>query len=142
MTIFADSSFLVSIYIEDVHSAEADRRMASEEPVYVTPLNRAEIAHAVHQAVFRGRLTLFEAQCAWENFVQDCSKRVWVQAELPTRTWETAIAMARQHGPTLDIRTLDSIHVTCALELKAARFWTFDDRQMRLAKAVGLDTSA
>jgi predicted nucleic acid-binding protein len=30
--------------------------------------------------------------------------------------------------------------VACALELKAQRFWTFDERQARLAKAVGFDT--
>jgi predicted nucleic acid-binding protein len=40
------------------------------------------------------------------------------------------------------VRTLDSLHVACALELKAERFWTFDERQARLAEAVGLDTSA
>jgi predicted nucleic acid-binding protein len=40
------------------------------------------------------------------------------------------------------VRTLDSLHVACALELKAERFWTFDDRQARLAEVVGLDTSA
>jgi predicted nucleic acid-binding protein len=40
------------------------------------------------------------------------------------------------------VRTLDSLHVACALELKAERFWTFDDRQVRLAEAVGLDTTA
>ena len=49
--------------------------------------------------------------------------------------------LARRHGPTLGIRTLDSLHVACALELKAEKFWTFDERQARLAEAVGLDTN-
>jgi predicted nucleic acid-binding protein len=35
---------------------------------------------------------------------------------------------------------MDSLHVACALEVKAERFWTFDARQLKLAKAVGLDT--
>jgi predicted nucleic acid-binding protein len=43
---------------------------------------------------------------------------------------------------TLGVRTLDSLHVACALELKVQKFWTFDDRQARLAQAIGLDTSA
>jgi hypothetical protein len=30
--------------------------------------------------------------------------------------------------------------VACALELKATAFWTFDDRQKKLAKAAGLKT--
>jgi predicted nucleic acid-binding protein len=34
--------------------------------------------------------------------------------------------------------TLDTLHIACALELTAESFWTFDERQARLAKAVGL----
>jgi len=37
-------------------------------------------------------------------------------------------------------RDLDTLHVASALELKAERFWTFDERQKRLARAVGLKT--
>jgi len=41
---------------------------------------------------------------------------------------------------TLGVRTLDSLHVACALEKKAKRFWTFDERHAKLAEAVGLST--
>ena len=37
-------------------------------------------------------------------------------------------------------RTLDTLHVACALELKAEHFWTFDERQAKLALAEGLKT--
>jgi predicted nucleic acid-binding protein len=56
--------------------------------------------------------------------------------------WNASIDLARRYGPTLGVRTLDSLHVACALELRAKRFWTFDERQARLAEAAGLDTSA
>jgi predicted nucleic acid-binding protein len=62
--------------------------------------------------------------------------------KLPRKAWETAIRLARRFAPTIGVRTLDSLHVACALELKAQKFWTFDDRQARLAEVVGLDTSA
>jgi predicted nucleic acid-binding protein len=61
---------------------------------------------------------------------------------MPERTWDRCIELARRHVPALGVRTLDSLHVACAMELRAQRFWTFDDRQARLAEAVGLDTSA
>jgi predicted nucleic acid-binding protein len=67
---------------------------------------------------------------------------VWSAVQFPSRAWETCDDLARQHGPSLGVRTLDTLHVACALELKADRFWTFDDRQERLAQAVGLDTGA
>ena len=51
------------------------------------------------------------------------------------------VDLARRYGPTLGVRTLDSLHVACALELGADKFWTFDERQAKLAEAVGLDVS-
>ena len=67
---------------------------------------------------------------------------MWQSTPFPHRAWETCVELARRFGPTLGVRTLDTLHVACALELKAQKFWTFDDRQARLAEAVGLDTSA
>ena len=116
--------------------------MSAAPGVLVTPLNRAEFAHALYQQVFRGRFSTAEARQAWNNFQRDCSSGVWIPASLPERLWETSIQLAEMHGATLGVRTLDSLHVACALELKAERFWTFDERQARLAEAVGLDTSA
>lgn len=142
MTIFADTSFIVSSYVLDAHSAEVVRRMKLHPQVFATPLNRAEVAHAIHQYIFRGKLDPFVSRRAWLDFEQDCANGVWLLADLPHRTWETSIDLARRHGPTLGIRTLDSLHVACAVELKATSFWTFDDRQMQLAKAVGLNTNA
>jgi predicted nucleic acid-binding protein len=54
---------------------------------------------------------------------------------------ELCLQLARQHGPNLGLRTLDSLDVACALELKADRFWTFDERQAKLVKGEGLKTS-
>jgi len=60
---------------------------------------------------------------------------------LPLSTYATSIRLARQHEPTLGVRTLDTLHVAAALELKATRFWTFDERQAKLAEAQGLATA-
>lgn len=141
MTVYADSSFLAPIYVIDVHAAEARRRMLSRPELWLTPFNRAEFANALYQQVFRARFSALEAQLAWNNFEQDCANRIWNPINLPGRTWETSIDLARRYGPILGVRTLDSLHVACALELKSEKFWTFDERQARLAEIVGLDTS-
>jgi len=39
------------------------------------------------------------------------------------------------------MRTLDTLHVACARELNAEEFWTFDERQAKLANAQGMKTS-
>jgi len=107
--IYADSSFLVSSYIDDVHSTKADLCMAQSPSVWITPLNRTELAHAFSQYVFRGKLSPFEAQQAWNLFQQDCSRGVWIPVALPENIWGTSITLARIYGPTLGVRTLDSL---------------------------------
>lgn len=140
MTVYADSSFIASIYSLEVHSAEARRRISARPEVSLTPLNRTELAHAINLQVFRERISAAEARRVWANFAQDCAQRIWSPVVLPVGVWEASIDLARRHGPKLGVRTLDSLHVACALELKAERFWTFDTRRERLAQAVGLNT--
>lgn len=43
-----------------------------------------------------------------------------------------------EYGPKIWRRTLDTLHVACALELKADHFRTFDERHAKLAMAAGL----
>jgi predicted nucleic acid-binding protein len=142
LTVYVDSSFLASLYVIDVHAPIARQRMGSRPAVGITPFNRAEFAHALYRQVFRASMTTREAGLAWSDFEQDCARGVWTTVNLPERVWETGIGIASRFVPTLGVRTLDSLHVACALELMVERFWTFDDRQAKLAEAVGLNTKA
>jgi predicted nucleic acid-binding protein len=141
LTIYADSSFFVSLYLVDAHSKEAWRRMLARRAVWITPLNRAEFTHAVFLQVFWKKAVLAEAEGAMRAFNRDEAAGVWQTTGLPAEGFERSMGLAKRFGPSLGVRTLDSLHVACALELKAERFWTFDERQARLAKAVGLKTS-
>ncbi len=116
--------------------------MSSRPSVWLTPLNRAEIAHAVFLHVFWKKVTSIDAENVLAILEKDCAAGVWREVKFPAGAFERSIDLTRRYGPTLGVRTLDSLHVACALELRAERFWTFDERQARLAEAVGLDTSA
>lgn len=109
--------------------------------IRVTRFNAAEVAHAIYLHVFLKKLSPGAAARAWSEFQEDFRAGVWVSVDLPGRAWEMCSDLGRRYGPPLGVRTLDSLHVACALELKAERFWTFDERQAKLAKAVGLNTS-
>jgi predicted nucleic acid-binding protein len=139
LTAYADTSFFVSLYLKDVHSAAADQFLRSAERPPVTPLHIAEWSHAVAQHVFRQQITSAEADRLHLEFDRDRSARIWQAVSIPDTALDTSTHLARRYGAKLGFRTLDSLHVACALELKAKRFWTFDDRQSKLAKAVGLD---
>jgi predicted nucleic acid-binding protein len=90
--------------------------------------------------VFVSTLSEFEAARAWRRFSGDMESGVFRRAEFPEAAYRRAVSLAQRFCPTLGTRTLDTLHVACALELGAERFWTFDERQARLAEAVGLDT--
>lgn len=142
MSVYADSSFLVSHYLQDAHSSEVDRRMGGRPSIWMTPFHKTEMAHVIFLHIFCKKLSIADANLSWSVFEKDCSLGLWAEIKLPEKAWEAAIDLARRYGPTLGVRTLDSLHVACALELKSKQFWTFDDRQARLAEAVGLDTSS
>ena len=141
MTVYVDTSFLVSVYIKDRHSSVTDELLRSHSRISVTPFHRAEWAHAVAQHVFRGILTPLQADETYDQFDRDEAVGLWTGIAMPDHAYDVCADLARRYGPKLGVRTLDSLHVACALELKANRFWTFDERQAKLAKAQGLRTS-
>jgi predicted nucleic acid-binding protein len=133
LTIYADTSFLVSLYVPDRHSAEAQRRLAARPSVWLTALHRTEFTHAIYQHVFQRKMTAAEAQQVLHDMEEDRAAGVWREADLPEMALERSADLARKHGARLGVRTLDSLHVASALELKAECFWTFDERQSKLA---------
>ncbi len=82
-----------------------------------------------------------EARKVYLHFELDTDKKLWLDFPLPETALKVAVDLARKHVAHIGTRTLDSLHVACALELKADRFWTFDERQKKLAKAAGLKTN-
>jgi predicted nucleic acid-binding protein len=141
LSVYADSSFVVSLYLTDIHSAEARRRVQGAPPLILTPFHFAEWAHALSQHQFRGTLSSADAHRFDGKFLSDTSTGNFHKLFVPETAFDLCADLARKHGSHLALRTLDSFHVACALELKAERFWTFDERQKKLAKAHGLKTS-
>jgi predicted nucleic acid-binding protein len=141
LSIYLDTSFLVSLYLSDRHSPQARERILSAPPLWFTPLHNAEWEHVVGQHIFRGELSLSEAQRMTAKMEEHLAGGRWLAVPLPENAFQVCADLARHHGPNLGMRTLDTLHVACGLELKAEQFWTFDERQAKLAKAQGMKTS-
>jgi predicted nucleic acid-binding protein len=112
--------------------------MRARPDVWLTPFHVAEWTHAVEQHVFRKLISRIEADRLQECFQQHRESGLWVESPLPESAFDVCSQLARQYGARLGLRTLDTLHVSSALELKAQRFWTFDERQQKLARAAGL----
>jgi predicted nucleic acid-binding protein len=82
-----------------------------------------------------------EAQTLYEKLGRHREAGFWVDVPLPEMACERCIQLAQQQATRIGMATLDTLHVASALELGADEFWTFDERQAKLARAVGLKVS-
>lgn len=138
--VYADTSFFVSLYISDTHTVDAESRVAGRPLIWMTPLHVAEWSHAIEQHVFRKVLTKTEADKLGQRFREHRSRGLWKNVAVPEHAFEVCAELAKKHAGQFGVRTLDSLHVASALELNAEAFWTYDERQNKLARAVGLRT--
>jgi len=138
--VYADSSALGLLYLHQPRSREMARwrgRLGGSLPV--THFGRTEIVNAIGLAVHRAGVTEEQAIWLWDRLDADFVDGHLEQVHI---LWRAALgraaALSRRHTPRLGTRSFDVLHVACALELKRPYFLTFDERQQKLAKAVGL----
>jgi predicted nucleic acid-binding protein len=126
------------LYIQDRHSAEARERVKQVPRLWFTPLLYAECSHAIGKQVFFGKMSLADADATFDLLAKDRADGLWLDSPMPEVAFELCADLGRQYAPRIGVRTSDTLHVACALELKTERFWTFDERQAKLAKAQGM----
>jgi predicted nucleic acid-binding protein len=112
--------------------------MKEKTRLWFTPLHSAECFHAIAKQVFYKKISQAEADSVLASLERDRADGLWLETALPENAFDVCADLGRSYCPKLGLRTLDTLHVACALELKAERFWTFDERQAKLAKARGM----
>lgn len=139
MTDYADTSFLVSLYILDTNSARAAALMKHANlPILFTPLGELELTNAISLRLFRKELPASKVKAAHALVRKDIEDGVLALKPLAIDAFERAKHLARRRTPQLGTRTLDILHVASALVLQADVFYTFDRVQAKLAQAEGI----
>ena len=130
---------MFSLYVPDVNSVAASAKMRQAfRPLLLSEAGKIEILNAIGLRLFRKELLSTQAAKVHDLFRQDIEQGVVQIVPLPSAAYQLAEQIARKHTPVLGTRTLDVLHVACALALKARTFYTLDSRQAKLASAVGL----
>jgi predicted nucleic acid-binding protein len=154
MKAYADSNFLVRLFLELPESCEADTlataAFGSGGLLPVTWLHRAETLNAFHLHVWQARqpgqlrVNIEQALLATTKFRDAVSSRM----ALETTRLAPQDLEARQEGLVLrhtakqGFRTYDLLHVASALLLGCDTFWSFDEKANRLATLEGLAVRA
>lgn len=143
MTVYADTSFLMAAYSPEPESMRVLAWLQSaRQPLPFTPLHRLEVRNAIRLRVFRGEITPDQRQQAFDDIESDLAGAVLEHIAVP---WVDALraaeTLAANHAEKLGVRSMDLLHVGLAVTLRATEFFSFDTRQVALAKAAGLNVN-
>lgn len=138
--IYADTSVLVSLILEDGNSAAATALVRDYEGNFVwTNFLKLEVFNAIRLGVAEKRLSAGDAEIARGLAGNLISSRKWESHDPGwSRVMARAEGLSSAHAVATKARSLDIMHVACAMELGLREFWTFDKRQRALAVEVGL----
>jgi len=140
LVIYADSSFLVSLYADELNSARARTYASgSAHPICLTSFSKAETEHALRMFAFRKQIALDEMTQCLLLFEEDQGSGIYHLLIIGNEElFNKASQLSKRYGLELGVRFLDVVHVAAAVLAKANIFLTFDARQAKLAKAAGL----
>lgn len=139
MIVYADTSFLFSLYVPDTNSAAAaDIMKRIKPPLVATDFAEFEFINALNGRIFRKEMRASEEQAVLLSFSKDVQAAVLRIVPLSATAFAHARRIARTQTRLFGTRALDVLHVASALALRATTFCTFDKNQARLASALRL----
>ena len=127
-------------YVPEANSAGALAvRNRFNPPSALTHAHRTELQKAWQLKVYRKEMSPEAAARAAENLQADIDAGVWLLPDYDLDSVSAvSVRLAREDTATLGTRSLDVLHVAAALALRERHFVKGDERQARLAAAVGL----
>ena len=138
---YFDTSALVALYVSEAHSPVARREAQAAGQIPFTPLHDLELANAL--ALLRGRRLIDgrQLQLLSSHVAEDRDAERLVETPLDLhRVFVRARELSVAHSARVLCRSLDVLHVASSLELGCRRLVSGDDRQLRLARALDLET--
>jgi predicted nucleic acid-binding protein len=138
MRVYADSGALLKLYFYEPESERAVSAISGATLLY-HDLHDVEVRNAIRLGVFRKRIDGRIAEQMLAALDQDLAAGVYEAcgasfAQIARRSE----ALSANHTATLGIRAIDLMHVAVAQISRADSFFTFDERQLRLAEAASL----
>lgn len=141
MRAYADSSFVVALYLPQQSSARAIAFMERYgQALPFTLWHRLEVRNAIRLAVFQKVIDGVQARTQLNQLDIDLKEEALL-AHTPvdwTDTLREAEKLGAAHNETVGCRSADLFHVAAAREAGCDTFLTLDQRQAALAKAAGL----
>lgn len=141
MKIYYDTGILLKLYLNEPDSSRVRRYVVERgNALLITSFHQAEITSAIQLKVFRKECSQTQARVTLKHIEADRRENVLIQTTLDWNlAWSKCVELSTAHSRSTGCRTLDTLHVACAVIIETDRFVTSDERQIRLAKRIGMD---
>ena len=138
--VYADSSFLASLYLPDSKTKTANAFLtAARTPLAFTPFIRVELRNLLRNMVVRGEATSSMVARAFPLMESDLNEGLLIEKGLEMgKLFKIAEQLSARHGEKHAIRCVDLLHVASAHVLGMKVFLTFDRQQGVFATQTGL----
>ncbi len=139
--VYYDTAIIVKLYTNEPESKAVQKFVTSKAvPLQIHAFHLSETASALHLKAFRGECTQAQANHAFADVEEDLRKGILreINPDWP-KIFQRCISLSRSHAATTGCRTLDTLHISCAMELGCREFVTSDHRQATLANLLGFN---
>lgn len=140
MKAYLDSSALVKLYVTEAKSlVVSEYAQTLAEPLPFSHLHDLELRNGLRLKTFRKEASSQSVAASLKLLDQDLAAGILIRPELNWfDVFRSAEELSGEHSRKIGCRSLDLLHVACALLLESEEFVTFDHRQATLAKRAGL----
>jgi predicted nucleic acid-binding protein len=137
--IYLDTSAFLKLYIRESGSSLVQEIiMSQDDPLPLWDLLRAEMTNAFRLKVFWGDLSSAEADRLLSLFEDRLRRGQYFVADVDRDMIMRSFRELSSLTPTTGCRTMDILHIACAIQLAPDSFISFDHRQRKLAESAGL----
>ncbi len=139
--VYLDTSVIIKLYVKEKYSIKVETKIKrNDESIPLTSFHQVEFVNALNLKRYRKEISAEEVQTVLARFDRHESIGVYYR---PSVNWsdifQKAIELSLTHTSKAGSRSLDILHVATAVSLKADRFFSFDERQSKLASLSGLE---
>lgn len=133
MKVFFDSSSFVKRFVEEVGSEEADKVSQTASELGLSIICFPEIISALNRKLRDNEMNK-ETYCELKHEILEDIEDAEIVNITPSVLQKTIVLLEEN-----SLRSLDAIHIACALEWQAELFVSSDERQVTAAQNSGLE---
>ena len=131
--IFFDTSALVKLYYPENGSENTANYLENCKKAYISRIAIIELYSTIYRKLRNNEISNSDLEDILSVFKKDIDNNVYEIIEISNIT-EKAVELIKKYGNKYGIRTLDSIQVSCVLNIKKPIFLTSDIRLVNILK--------